>query len=189
MEISLKKQAILAATLQLITEHGFHGTPMSLVAKEAKVAAGTIYHYFDSKEALINELYAHLKQRMGEALMRYDDAQRPIRERFYQFYESLFFFFVEHRREFFFLEQYANSPYITQASREANEHHYRPAIEFLEQGIALGVLRPMDIQLMSALVYGSIATVVKLHLTGALHVGPNLLHQAAQSCWDGVRIN
>lgn len=37
-----KRQAILEATLRLISENGFHGTAMSKVAKEAGVSAGII---------------------------------------------------------------------------------------------------------------------------------------------------
>ncbi len=52
-----KRAAILAATLRLISKNGFHGTAMSKVAKEAGVSAGIIYHYFDSKDELMDELY------------------------------------------------------------------------------------------------------------------------------------
>ena len=37
--IAEKKKAIFESTLELVRENGFHGTPMSLVAKKAGVAA------------------------------------------------------------------------------------------------------------------------------------------------------
>src|SRR6476661_2644445 len=52
-----KREAILAAALRLIARLGLHATPMSAVAKQAGVAAGTLYLYFPSKEAMINALY------------------------------------------------------------------------------------------------------------------------------------
>ena len=57
-----KRAAILAATLRLISKNGFHGTAMSKVAKEAGVSAGIIYHYFDSKDELMDELYKEIKR-------------------------------------------------------------------------------------------------------------------------------
>ena len=45
-----KRDLILQTTLELITELGFHATPMSLIIKKSDVASGTIYHYFKSKE-------------------------------------------------------------------------------------------------------------------------------------------
>jgi hypothetical protein len=41
METPDKKQAVLDAMLALVVSNGFHGTPMSLVAKQAGVAAST----------------------------------------------------------------------------------------------------------------------------------------------------
>src|SRR5688500_6981617 len=55
-----KRQALLAAALRLIARSGLHNTPTSAVAREAGVAAGTLYLYFPSKEALINALYLEL---------------------------------------------------------------------------------------------------------------------------------
>ncbi len=40
--MSDKRDAILKATLNLVSENGFHGTPMSKIAKEAGVSAGII---------------------------------------------------------------------------------------------------------------------------------------------------
>ena len=48
-----KRTAIFESTLALVREQGFHGTPMSQVAKKAGVAAGTLYLYFESKDHLI----------------------------------------------------------------------------------------------------------------------------------------
>src|SRR3954469_10061353 len=52
-----KREAILAGALRLIARLGLHAAPMSAVAREAGVAAGTLYLYFPSKEAMINALY------------------------------------------------------------------------------------------------------------------------------------
>jgi AcrR family transcriptional regulator len=39
-----KKGRIFLATLRLISENGFHGTPVSLIAQAAGVGAGTQCH-------------------------------------------------------------------------------------------------------------------------------------------------
>jgi AcrR family transcriptional regulator len=184
-----KRQAVLDAMLHLVVANGFHGTPMSLVAKEAGVAAGTIYHYFDGKEAVINELYAILKQQMGQALLQGAQVDKQFRERFFAFWRNLYDFFVQNPKAFAFLELYANSPYISQLAKEENLKSYLPVIDFLAQGIQVGVLRQMDIRLMVALAHGSVATTARLHLSGDMAVTEADLQQAIQSCWDGFRIN
>jgi len=183
-----KKQAIFKAMMELVTENGFHATPMSLVAKKANVAAGTIYHYFESKEQLINALYAQLKQQMGEAMLSKDDASKNYKERFFLFWFNLYEFFLHNPQEFLFLEQYANSPFIHQVVKEENRHAYQPVIDFMNQGMKSGVLREMNIELMTALVYGSVVSTVKLALSEEVSMNKSLLQSAVQSCWDGVKI-
>ena len=57
MERGDKREAVMRAALELVGEHGFHGSPMAMIASRAGVAAGTIYRYFESKDVLIMETY------------------------------------------------------------------------------------------------------------------------------------
>lgn len=184
-----KRRAILKATMELITEHGFHATPMSMIAKQAGVAAGTIYNYFPSKEVLINLLYGELRQKMEQALLSNEAGHGNIRERFFLLYRNLFQYFIQNPEEFKFLEQYANSPLILQNRAEDARQFNQPVIDFLNSGIELGVLRNLDIELMTAIVYGHVVSIAKLHLSASLSLSENQLEQAVQSCWDSIKIN
>lgn len=184
-----KKLAILDATLRLIRNNGFHNAPMSQVAKEAGVGTGTIYHHFESKEAIIAALYAQQKELMGRALLKGDKPGDNYRERFFRFWINLYKHFANHPDGFLFLEQYANSPYITTNTREDNEHFYAPVVAFIAQGVKNGILRNMDPELLVALIYGNITTCVKLHLSGQYKMNPVRLKQAVQTTWDGVKID
>jgi len=66
----------------LISERGFHGTPMSMIADKAGVGAGTIYRYFENKEDLILQLYLEIKRETGKALLAGYSEELPLRERF-----------------------------------------------------------------------------------------------------------
>ena len=52
-----KKQRIIITMLELVVKQGVYATPMSQVAKEANVAVGTIYHYFNNKQEILEEIY------------------------------------------------------------------------------------------------------------------------------------
>ena len=77
-----KQTAILDATLELVSEKGFHGTPTSAIAQEAGVGVGTIYRYFENKEDLIDELYKRLKLQLAKAVLIGYSANLPLRQRF-----------------------------------------------------------------------------------------------------------
>ena len=50
------REAILEAFLNALLKYGFHNTSMIKIAQEAKIAKGTLYLYFDSKESLIEAI-------------------------------------------------------------------------------------------------------------------------------------
>lgn len=64
-----KRRRILDAALTTFAERGYHGTAVPEVAQAAKVSTGTLYHYFDSKEVLVNEVYRDAKTRLRAALL------------------------------------------------------------------------------------------------------------------------
>lgn len=183
-----KRSSILKATMELITEHGFHATPMSMIAKQAGVAAGTIYTYFPSKDVLIHQLYLELKEKMGSALIQGTENSGNLKDRFFLIYRNLFHYFIQNQAEFMFLEQYSNSPFISQLGENENQQFQQPVVDFLRSGIEVGILRNMEIELMSSLLYGHVAAVAKLHLSGRLEIDENRLEKAARSCWDSLKI-
>src|ERR1700730_16443430 len=67
--VSDKRAAIMTAALELFVERGFYGTAVPEIADKAQVGAGTIYRYFESKEALVNALYRDLKMQFAGAVI------------------------------------------------------------------------------------------------------------------------
>lgn len=51
------RELILETALALFRDHGYEGTTMRAIAREAGVAVGNAYYYFRSKESLIQEFY------------------------------------------------------------------------------------------------------------------------------------
>jgi TetR/AcrR family fatty acid metabolism transcriptional regulator len=68
-----KRERILDAAVRVLARKGFHDTRVSEVAKAAGVADGTIYLYFDSKDALLLSLFEDRVER----LLRFLEAELP----------------------------------------------------------------------------------------------------------------
>lgn len=75
-----KLNAILDAALDLFVEQGFHGTTVPSIADKAGVGAGTIYRYFENKEALVNALYQKWKLKAAESMPTNWQNDQPVRE-------------------------------------------------------------------------------------------------------------
>jgi TetR/AcrR family fatty acid metabolism transcriptional regulator len=52
-----RRRQILAAAVKVFAEKGFHESRVGDVAEEAGIAYGLVYHYFDSKEALLETIF------------------------------------------------------------------------------------------------------------------------------------
>ncbi|MEM6429825.1 MAG: TetR/AcrR family transcriptional regulator [Deinococcota bacterium] len=76
-----KRTAIYTAALNLFATRGFSNTPVSLIAKQAGVSQGLMYRYFDSKEALLQEIIWEAL-RTVEALWQQDDLEAIVRASF-----------------------------------------------------------------------------------------------------------
>lgn len=75
---------VLDAASACFAEEGFHGTSMARLAKAAGMSVGHIYHYFDSKEAIIaaivqRELVRQLE--FFEELKQKDDVVQALIDR------------------------------------------------------------------------------------------------------------
>ena len=79
-----KRRLILDAAVRVFARRGFHHCRVSDVADEAGVAYGLVYHYFSSKEEILNTLFLERWQIMLDAIAEID-ARRdiPSREKLY----------------------------------------------------------------------------------------------------------
>ncbi|XRQ13697.1 TetR/AcrR family transcriptional regulator [Actinomadura welshii] len=57
---SAVERRILDAALRLFAERGFDGTSVQGIVEAAEVTKGALYHYFDSKDDLLYEIYHSL---------------------------------------------------------------------------------------------------------------------------------
>ena len=67
-----KRRAILDAAIRVFARQGFHSARVSDVAAEAGVAYGLVYHYFDSKDQMLNELFSERWSLLLEAIRQAD---------------------------------------------------------------------------------------------------------------------
>ena len=78
-----KRRLILDSAIHVFADQGFHHCRVSDVADEAGVAYGLVYHYFDSKEEILNQLFSERWQLMLDAITEIDSQQIPARDKLY----------------------------------------------------------------------------------------------------------
>jgi len=184
-----KKEAILKSTLKLIKDNGFHGTPISMIAKHAGVASGTIYHYFLSKDDIIMELNRKIKAEMVNAMFTDGGTKKEYKQQFFDGWIGLCKYFINNPDALFFHEQFNSSPYAKNAVIKNGKGTISKFNEFFQLGMDKGYLKKMEYLLIASAVFGCITATAKYHVTGRFGFKDNDLCKIANIIWDGIKQN
>jgi TetR/AcrR family fatty acid metabolism transcriptional regulator len=76
-----KRRIILDAAVRVFARQGFHTCRVSDIADEAGVAYGLVYHYFSSKEGILDTLFLERWDVMLAAIDEADRSSQPPREK------------------------------------------------------------------------------------------------------------
>jgi AcrR family transcriptional regulator len=182
-----KRESILDAALALFSDRGFHGVAVPEVASRAKVAAGTIYRYFPSKEALVNAVYQREKQALGAALLQDFPVDAPPRAQLSHFIRRAFEYALYNPEGLKFLELHHHKDYLDDASRAIENTMLAPAYAFIAKAQAAMVLKPLPAELMVALVWGMFTGIVRAHAEGRVPLDEPSIAAAEECCWQAIR--
>ena len=76
-----KRRVILDAAVRVFARQGFHAARVSDIADEAGVAYGLVYHYFQSKDEVLDTLFLERWGIMLEAIREIDAREIPARDK------------------------------------------------------------------------------------------------------------
>ena len=182
-----KREAILAAALDLFNERSFNGTPMPLVAERAGVGAGTIYRYFESKEALGNAVFRACKTALQRHLVeRLRDGLAP-RQEFRALWRGLWEFFDDHPAAFQFLETHNHASYLDAESIATSEAMFVAICAFVRHGQRAGVLHNGDPAVLIAMAFGAFIGLVKEADAGRFALTESVVAAAEELVWTMLR--
>ena len=107
-----KRRVILDAAITVFAREGFHRCRVSDIAREANVAYGLVYHYFRSKDQVLDTLFTERWSLLLEAISEADRSSVPVRDRLRAIAD-------------FIIESYRNDPdlmkvIIVEVTRAAN---------------------------------------------------------------------
>jgi TetR/AcrR family transcriptional regulator, fatty acid metabolism regulator protein len=76
-----KRRLILDAAVRVFARQGFHTCRVSDIADDAGVAYGLVYHYFSSKDEILDTLFLERWDLMLDAITSADESERSPREK------------------------------------------------------------------------------------------------------------
>jgi len=181
-----KREAVMAAALELFVERGFFGTAVPEIADKAGVGAGTIYRYFASKEVLVNEIYRAEKMRWGQVLVA-SVPTTTTRELFRSLWMRMARFVVENQQSFVFMELHHHARYLDAESRALEQRMLDLFANVITAAQARGELKAAPPRLLMAIVMGSFIGVVRSSIEQERAI-PGVEWKIAEQCgWEAIR--
>ena len=176
-----KRRIILDAAVRVFARQGFHACRVSDIADEAGVAYGLVYHYFGSKDEVLDTLFLERWGILLEAIAEIDGRSVPARDKL-------------HAIASFIVESYRHDPelmkvIIVEVTRAANSfgaahlgtisEAYRQIQGIVEQAQATGEFRrTVTAEFAAMAFYGAIEQVLTGWIFGLLDEGEGAYDRA-----------
>ena len=158
-----KEVRILEAAVRVFAEHGYHDSSMAVVAREAGVATGTIYLYFERKQDVLVTLF---QRHLGGYLERCRPALEQVPPgvpRLRLLAEMHLAFFAEDRAlaSVFQIHAREPDPILADGIRPSVGAYFDLIAEVIQAGVACGTFLPdLDVRLARQVFFGTLDEIV-----------------------------
>lgn len=142
--------ALLNAATRVFAAEGL-GASTASIAREAGVSAGTLFVYFETKPALVNELYVALKSEMARAATEGRRADATPREQLRCMWDQWIAWAMDDPDKRRALAHLSVAEDLTDRSRLAVHAAYAGTAEILERIVADGPMRDVPLSFVSTL--------------------------------------
>lgn len=181
-----KKEAIYQATILLLNKEGFSSTSMSKIAKHAGVSASTIYIYFENKDNMLKKLYLDTKQKMSSKMFTdttNDDAKTALAKVIRNYLD----FILANKDAFLFLQQFTNSPYMTELDDREASTYFTPMYQLVKKGQKEGIFKDVDTDLLFAYIEPPITELAKRYFRGEVDFTEDRIDTLVNLAWSAIK--
>jgi AcrR family transcriptional regulator len=173
-----RTEQILQAARPIFAEQGFHGTRMSDIAQAIGVSQGTLYHYFSSKDELFLALLNIWNEQLEQIVRQLPETRVTAAEKFWMINQIAVNFFESSDDLLPVLVEFwayaLRNPDAAASFRQFFQTMRQSFIEILNEGIASGEFKPVDVEMLSTL---PLIVLDGISLLSAV-VGPEVLKPA-----------
>lgn len=181
-----KRERILAAASRLIVQNGLQSS-MSAIAEEAGVATGSLYNYFDSKEAMVRGVYGRVAEVMTAHMTAGDLEASGPKARVQTYIRRYIDFISEDEQRSRLFDYLENSPLMSLGDAKAIFAPFVDhAVAMIEEAQAAGLVRRGSPTLLASFTRGAIRNTIKRRrlLPGGMTADEREL--VADMCWQAL---
>jgi AcrR family transcriptional regulator len=191
LPVSERRGAILAIAAEMFARKGFAATTVREIADEAGILSGSLYHHFDSKESMIDEIISTFIDEMVTSYREIIDGTDDPLDTLQQLIRRAFDALLPNRaaltvaqNESHYLQQFERFSYLQESYAEIE----RLWTSVLQGGIDAGVFRSdLDTKLVYLFMRDAIWVTVRWYQPGGRYTIDELADTYTAIALDGIR--
>jgi len=181
-----KIEDIHKSALKIINKQGLYQAPVSQIAREAGVAAGTMYVYYKSKDQLLISLYKLVLKGLSESVHDAMEDSLDERSQFFKLWLAIFKYYITNPDRFMYLRQFSASPYEKQIGNDEFTKSVEPLARVISDAMKKGQLKDLPLPLVISMVMSNIEATVRIQLSGSVQLSGSLLQELLASSWRAL---
>lgn len=189
-EASSRREELLRIAARLFAEKGFKNTTVRDIADAAGILSGSLYHHFDSKESMVDEILRSFQDELfaayDEILASPDDARTKLERAVRLSFDAIH----EHGAEVAIFQNEAD--HLGALGRfgylaERNAQSRAVWMTLLQEGVDTGVLRAdLDLTLTYRFIRDTVWVAVRWYRPGGQHAHTEIADQYLTILLDGI---
>ena len=187
-----RREQLLAIAARLFAEKGFKNTTVRDIADAAGILSGSLYHHFDSKESMVDEILSRFQDELfgkyDEILAGADDARTKLERAVRVSFEAI----DQHPHEVAIFQNEADQLGTQERFSYLGERNHQSRevwLTLLREGIASGALRPdLDVELVHRFIRDTVWVAVRWYRPGGRVSAATVADQYLTILLDGIAV-
>ena len=186
-----RREELLAIAARLFAEKGFRATTVRDIADAAGILSGSLYHHFDSKESMVDEILSSFQEELfgqyDEILASGDDARTRLERAVRVSFDAI----DRHHDEVAIFQNDAG--YLLTFDRfaylgERNKQSRAVWLTLLQDGVDAGVLRDdLDLELTYRFIRDTVWVAVSWYRPGGRRTHSEIAQQYLSILLEGIQ--
>ncbi len=185
-----RRDELLAIAARLFAEKGFRNTTVRDIADAAGILSGSLYHHFDSKESMVDEILSSFQEELfgqyDEILASTDDARTKLERAVLVSFDAI----DRHHDEVAIFQN--DAAYLLTFDRfaylgERNKQSRAVWVALLQDGVDAGVLRDdLDLELTYRFIRDTVWVAVSWYRPGGRRTHTEIATQYLSILLEGI---
>jgi AcrR family transcriptional regulator len=185
---SEKRAKLLSSALKLFVKNGVMKTSTAEIAKEAGTAVGTLFLYFPTKQALLDELALKIGKEQSDQINRLLKPSLSAQETFFTVWHATATWFLENMQAYQYIQQVRDTGMISEAAVQESNKFFAYYYNAIQKGFQEGSIKTYPLGLIGDFLYQDIVAVIN-HIIRQPDPSQReeTIRQGFEIFWDGIK--